>query len=1169
MLKVKAEYYNKAKQNATELGIVDEKLKMRWLKTNADFWKNENDKYVKEIKKRDRLFKKMNVKAANKKIEKRYTDSKGKTLKDIEEEYNRVSNHLKKKKFTKPQIMNLIKNEKFAEVFQNMIDTKKPLTVTQGQVLWNMLNKKKNMTIKVAVKNDRNAKYIPLNKNNYDRFSNLFMDFGEPSYSIAISGSDEYGGYGFDSVVSVSAFSNVKVNRKIANKNQAFFEYQHDTFLNLTKYQIECRASGEDVNDKRVCDNCLIHTLKMCGIDESTTNRVALAFATKFNLRYNDRNDRKIYRTMSYTAKKDLKIVANIIGCNIKLHWINSDGDLKITDFMPKIKTKKKIHMATFKNHYFIYEKSEYTKYVVLNEEDLSDEFMGNYHGDIVGKDENGNYIRDYRCTMNSLRLIELMYKEGLFTKYNMEGYHEMHEINTINDDVYLDSIHHEQEEFEVKDRKPTNKNIIYYCDTESFVNPKYYKYHELKLLGCVPHISDIVNIIDVDDDKHNKSKFHSKEQMAIYEWLDIVTGKGKSDAICYFHNLKYDLNVIERFLNISSKCEKDGAIYKVVVSHKSRKVILKDSYKLVGFALRKFGKIFELDKNYRKKEALAYEYYTHKNVGKTDTKISVYSQYLSKKEKLILKCNLKADDEGLYSYDPVAQTFDSDSYYKDYLRMDCLVLKKSLVKFDTIINDITNKRMSVYDYLTISSLSDRYMQLEGSYEGIFEVKGNLREYISRAVYGGKVDVNKKFLKKIITGKIADFDEVSSYPSAINRWCKEYGLPKGMAKRIKKKYLNSILDDKSLTYAIFTVEITKVNKKQQMPFIAVKTENGSTQYINEPPGKDLVIDLYTLQDYIKFHDIEYTIKDGVYWNEGYNKKMGKVISDLFQQRLLKKKNVDGTPSAIGEIIKLMLNSAYGKTILSKSNTKKVIVKEKAYKKNKKTGEFVIANEHNFENYVYNNHNTIKTYRRINKIAFEVEYKCIDDSFNRAHIGCAILSMSKRMMGEVFDVANTLDKPIYYTDTDSLHCNNADIPAIAKKFEELYGKQLVGKQLGQFHVDFKLKGAKEGADIFAIKSIFLGKKSYHDLLESVDKNGKTIYGTHNRMKGITKEGLEHTAATKYGGDYTKMYEFLTGEDKSITFLLNPYNVTTGKKKVLMDLKHGQVKTKDEFQRTVKF
>jgi hypothetical protein len=529
------------------------------------------------------------------------------------------------------------------------------------------------------------------------------------------------------------------------------------------------------------------------------------------------------------------------------------------------------------------------------------------------------------------------------------------------------------------------------------------------------------------------------------------------------------------------------------------------------------------------------------------------YNKLLSTDEQLIFLKNLPNEP----SFDKKTNTFNPMDYYKEYLRLDCLVLKKGIQKFDTLIKEITQNKMSVYDSLTISSLTDKYMKVEGAYDDVYEVQGNLRAYIAKAVYGGRVCVNKKYLKKTVRGKISDYDGVSLYPSAINRLCRELGLPKGMAKRLLQQDFQNW---ESKTYSILTVKINKVNKNQQMPFIAHKND-GSILYINEPPLGPICIDSITLQDYIKFHKIDYEILDGVYWNEGGNKKMGEVIQRLFKARLKHKK----TNKALANTIKLMLNSSYGKTIMKKTTLQKKIVSAAKKTYNEKTKKWVNHKNTKFESYIYNNFNTIRKYRKLNENNYEVEKICSDNSYNRGHIGCAILSMSKRIMNEVFDVANDFNLPIYYTDTDSLHCNTGDIPTLETEYEKRYNKVLTGKQLEQFHTDFDLDGAV--SEIYATKSIFLGKKSYIDSLESTDKDGNTITGHHIRLKGITEEGLEHTAK-QYDGGYFELYEDLAkGTEKEI--VLNPFNPEKNKNKVLFEFKAGKVSTRKEFTRKVKF
>jgi hypothetical protein len=634
------------------------------------------------------------------------------------------------------------------------------------------------------------------------------------------------------------------------------------------------------------------------------------------------------------------------------------------------------------------------------------------------------------------------------------------------------------------------------------------------------------------------------------------MTKGGKNNALCYFHNLKYDYHILEQYLNIRGRREKDGQLYNIVCFYKGKEIELRDSYKILSFPLSKFGKEFDLPKEIRKKEAIAYDYYTRENNNKV-IPTSEYRQLLSSEEKIIFKQVVKNEQ----SYNISNKTFNPLEYYKEYLRLDCLVLKKGIQKFDELIKEITENKMSVYESLTISSLTDKYMKIEGSYEGVYEVQGNLRAYIAKAVYGGRVCVNKKYKKKVIKGKISDYDGVSLYPSAINRLCRELGLPKGKAKRYELNDLTKLNNSgwKDKNYSIMTVKITKVNKKQQMPFIAQK-EEGSIKYINTAPTKPIIIDSITLEDYINFHEIEYELLDGVYWNEGGNKKMGEVIQRLFNARLQAKKD---KKTALSNIIKLMLNSAYGKTMITKSKCEKVIVKTHKYKKVK--GKWIKEEKTNLQNYVYNNFNTIKNYRKINDDVYEFERTKADDSYNRGHIGCAILSTSKRIMNEVFDVANDNEYPIYYTDTDSLHCNMEDVPRLENAFRARYNKELNGKQLEQFHTDFDLEGAKD--EIYATKSIFLGKKSYMDYLESKDENGNTINGFHIRLKGITKEGLEHEAK-KYNNSYLGLYEDLAkGIEKKI--ILNPFNEEENKQKVLFDFKDGKVSTKAKFGRIVKF
>lgn len=174
------------------------------------------------------------------------------------------------------------------------------------------------------------------------------------------------------------------------------------------------------------------------------------------------------------------------------------------------------------------------------------------------------------------------------------------------------------------------------------------------------------------------------------------------------------------------------------------------------------------------------------------------------------------------------------------------------------------------------------------------------------------------------------------------------------------------------------------------------------------------------------------------------------------------------------------------------------------------------------------------------------------------------------MNEIFDIANDMNFPIFYTDTDSMHIYDEHIKPLSQKFKQIHNKELIGKQLGQFHSDFEADGYN--GYITSAGFLALGKKSYIDILQC---DGKTIPRQHLRMKGITAEGLEHTQR-KYDNswdttDITKMgamplYLDLA-QGNEVKILLNP--LLDGKQKVLFDISKGQINTKEEFYRTAKF
>eukprot|EP00973_Karenia_brevis_P038796 5353850-Karenia_brevis.AAC.1 len=61
----------------------------------------------------------------------------------------------------------------------------------------------------------------------------------------------------------------------------------------------------------------------------------------------------------------------------------------------------------------------------------------------------------------------------------------------------------------------------------------------------------------------------------------------------------------------------------------------------------------------------------------------------------------------------------------------------------------------------------------------------------------------------------------------------------------------------------------------------------------------------------------------------------------------------------------------------------------------------------------------------------------------------------------------------------MHLPEADVPRLEAAFKEKYGRELNGKELGQFHPDFDFDGH---TNVRSVEGIFVGKKVYMDVLE---------------------------------------------------------------------------------------
>ena len=564
------------------------------------------------------------------------------------------------------------------------------------------------------------------------------------------------------------------------------------------------------------------------------------------------------------------------------------------------------------------------------------------------------------------------------------------------------------------------------------------------------------------------------------------------------------------------------------------------DTYKTISMPLGDFGQSFKLDQT---KEVMPYDLYTEEFVR---------SGGMATIEELNAVPNFKDHSDlfmNLVSWGCVVEGKDGErrydmlKYSRIYCRADVDVLKKGWRVFRDSL--LTAFDIDAFHYPTISSLGDAYLTEEGCYEGVHNIAGVPQRFIANASVGGRVmcaenksvriirkPVLKPFLpidaekemKRVGIGYVenilyktqarviekkalADFDGVSLYPSSMAR------IP-GFLRGAPKVWDEFVNLDKVDGYFV-KIKVHKVGKKYRFPIARIKDEDGGNDWTNDLEGREITVDKFTLEDLKRYSKIEYTILQGYYFNNGRNAKINKVICNLFNMRLKYKK--EGNPLQL--VIKLIMNASYGICGLKPIDVDTRYIKEGEKK----------------DNFIDTHFNRIKHFTQMNNNEWRFElYKEIDTHFNRQHVACEVLSVSKNIMNEVMCTAEDIGAMIHYTDTDSMHIDYDMVTPLAEEFEKRYDKKLIGKNLGQFHTDFEFSSSysniggklvpckiKSVGDIRAVESVFLGKKSYIDLLE--DEAGNIAY--HIRLKGIPAKCIMYKVSTEYWGDPMAMYNDL--------------------------------------------
>jgi hypothetical protein len=858
----------------------------------------------------------------------------------------------------------------------------------------------------------------------------------------------------------------------------AFFKYYSLINYDLSEFGIFHR--GDDIKD--ITENsCFIQSLISYGLDEHIINK-AKEFIQTRNLPRNKINE----------ICKKLNIHVSIKDINTKKKLYHK-GD----------KSLPEIQIGQIDNHYFHRKDVDITSYAIKNYHNIK--HLDNWNH--IYKKENNKYKYSKTRKIDSYKLIKLLLenKDILLEKIDLDNeiyksqYHDMFNINDIK------SLEYNKENLGInqfKQKKDKSEFVNLYFDFETITSGDIHRE-----ISC-----------SVTDENEITKSFKGKKcgnQLLNY----CVKFYGMNIRLIA-HNVNYDYRFIYKYLCCINELSPNNRLMtaeaKFYYFGKYANILIKDSYSLISTSLKKFSDMFNIDV---KKEILPYRLYNDHNVkiGFIDKDICIeevkyqyecnnigedYNSKLSKKnkEKFVNEFLNNCNEWNCIKDNKI----DIMKYCIKYCDMDCIVLKKGYSTFREWL--IKSTGLDINDYPSLASISDAYLKKENCYDGVKQLSGIPRSFIQETLVGGRTMLSENLIQVIKGIKIADFDKNSLYPSAMY-------LMKGFLKGNPKVIIN--FEPEKYDGYFILIKINKVNIKRKFPILNYKNNEGVRIFSNDMVGKSIYVDKTTLEDLIEFHKIEYEFIKGYYYDEGFNTKIKEVIKDLFDTRVKYKK--EGNP--IQEIYKLLMNSSYGKSALKPVNTESKYITKKQYSK-------TIIRYYNF----------IKEIIKINDDMYKFTfYKSLDEHFNNVHIGSSILSYSKRLMNRVMCLAEDNNLDMYYTDTDSIHMNYDHVDILGKLYKEKYNTELIGKNMGQMHVDFtdKLKGIK-CRDVHSDYLIALGKKIYIDRLVGYDiKNNKKIIDYHIRLKGISNQSILYTARKFYKGSVIKLYEDLL-KGKTIEF-----------------------------------
>jgi hypothetical protein len=500
---------------------------------------------------------------------------------------------------------------------------------------------------------------------------------------------------------------------------------------------------------------------------------------------------------------------------------------------------------------------------------------------------------------------------------------------------------------------------------------------HTLYLIGVCPIESTDEKQVKIftswNDCSDYFKEFYRDEAVAGYNSLSVKEkiDRGESymkkplvEITIFFHNLRYDKAIIQNEVSLNSICKKDNTIYDMSIVldlpkiQAAIKIQFFDSVKHLQAPLRALASSYGLPSHLVKKDGgIYYQYFAPEKRHQRCTVADYIShrpfdksndQYIIPEAKAITEVTALLREVGLWFEDEEVSLntcLDPDDLYEYYLTYDCLVLAGALTVYRSNIEQVCEDYIDIAPidpllYRTSSSVSMAIMSACGCFEGVHEYSGLLKEYIMRSVRGGRCNPHPDFENKLAQpmGGISDCDAVSLYPTAIKNL---RFVPTCAPVKIDTTFQDFKWLQVNSEAAIVTVRITaiRLRKTYAQPIIAWKNPRNEIEYIQDlPEGQPFVVTVHFIElvEYVKYHNIAFDILYGLYWPydphshslSHVGRRWPSLQQKLFDARAnakaLLKSTSDKKYDVQQGLLKLILNSMYGKTIMKPSNCKTII-----------------------------------------------------------------------------------------------------------------------------------------------------------------------------------------------------------------------------------------------------